>query len=332
LQSVGACRQLEQTRVSLEIFRLVGKYIYIYINATSSRLDRHLSFNLASLPYPYTATNMATSSAATGKTIVVTGGAGGLGKQIALSLLEAGANVAICDVNQVRLKEVEVEWAQYAEKVLVMETDVTSEECVPKFFDAATAKFGRIDMLVNNSGIMDTFDGVSTMTKQKWDQVLAVNTTGPFLCTKAAVNAMEAQSPPGGTIINIASVSSVKGSVAGVAYTASKHALLGIMRNTAFFYGPKGIFSIALLMGSMNTNIPEVSTGSSVLSAYLLRLSDPLRDTHHESGAPGYVMFSPSTQRLMDMYSLLVIVVHAWPIQPGELGENHATSTTLCSR
>ncbi|KAJ2973126.1 hypothetical protein NUW58_g9019 [Xylaria curta] len=119
-------------------------------------------------------------------------------------------------------------------------------------------QFGRIDMLVNNAGVMDKFDAAGTVSLDIWNRVIGVNLTGAYLCTKAAVNAFEAQSPPGGTIINICSAASTRGLAAGAAYTASKHGLLGLMRNTAGFYGPKGIYSIAFLMGGMDTNIVDV--------------------------------------------------------------------------
>ncbi|KAI8624748.1 NAD(P)-binding protein [Xylariaceae sp. FL1651] len=200
---------------------------------------------------------MATFSAA-GKTFVVTGGAGGLGKALASAFLDAGANVAICDVHDDRLKETAAEWAKHGDQFITSRTDITEETAVNKFFGEVSAKFGRIDMLINNAGIMDKFDGAGTTPWDIWNRVIGVNLTGAFLCTKAAVNAFEAQSPTGGTIVSIGSIASQRGLSAGAAYTASKHGLLGLMRNTAGFYGPKGIYSITLLMGGMETNIVDI--------------------------------------------------------------------------
>ncbi|KAI0814721.1 hypothetical protein GGR55DRAFT_444898 [Xylaria sp. FL0064] len=200
---------------------------------------------------------MSTSSAA-GQTIVVTGGAGGLGKAIASAFLDAGANVAIFDVNEGRLKETATEWEKHGDRFIVSQTDITDETAVNTFFANVSKKFGRIDMLVNNAGVMDKFDPAGTLPLDLWNRVIGVNLTGAYLCTKAAINAFEAQKPYGGTIINIASVSSIRGLNAGAAYTVTKHGLLGLMRNTAGFYGLKGIYSIAFLMGGMNTNIVDV--------------------------------------------------------------------------
>ncbi|KAJ3566270.1 hypothetical protein NPX13_g7201 [Xylaria arbuscula] len=113
-------------------------------------------------------------------------------------------------------------------------------------------------MLINNAGVMDKFDAAGTLPLEQWNRVLGVNLTGAYLCTKAAVNTFESQSPSGGTIINISSVAGVRGFAAGAAYTVSKHGLLGLMKNTATFYGPKGINSMAFLMGGMDTNIVDV--------------------------------------------------------------------------
>ncbi|KAH9895452.1 short chain dehydrogenase [Xylariomycetidae sp. FL2044] len=195
-----------------------------------------------------------------GKSVIVTGAAGGLGKAIAAAFLEAGASVAVCDVNEERLRETEVEWAKkFSAPVFLAKVDITSSEAVQGFFRDVAARFGRVDMLVNNAGVMDTFDPVGSTTESMWDRVLSVNLTGAFLCTRAAVNAMETQSSPaGGVIISIGSVASYRGVNAGAAYTVSKHGLLGLVRNTAGFYGEKGIFSIALLLGGMDdTHLSE---------------------------------------------------------------------------
>ncbi|KAL2111117.1 hypothetical protein VUR80DRAFT_265 [Thermomyces stellatus] len=188
-------------------------------------------------------------------TVVVTGAAGGLGKAIATAFLSSGANAAICDVSPERLASTSSEWeSSHAGRFLASQTDITDEAAVTSFFAAVVDKFGKVDMLVNNAGIMDAFDPVGETERAMWDRVLAVNLTGSFLATKAAVNVMLSRG--GGTIINIGSVASYRGGAAGAAYTASKHAVAGLSKNTAGFYGPKGISSIVLYIGGMEeTNI-----------------------------------------------------------------------------
>ena len=107
-------------------------------------------------------------------------------------------------------------------------------------------KFGRLDLLVNNAALCDTFDAAGTCSRELWDRLLNVNLTGTFLTTKAAVKIMEPQAS--GTIINIGSNASIYGSNAGIAYT----------RNTAAYYGPKGINCLMLQLGGLqSTNITD---------------------------------------------------------------------------
>lgn len=197
-------------------------------------------------------------SSAQGKTVIITGAAGGLGKAIATAFLAAGANVVVCDVNPDRLASVDAEWSQsYADKFLTQQTDVTDEAAVQKLVDSAVSKFGRLDVLINNAGIMDDFSPAGACSKEKWDRVLDINLNGPFLTTKAAIAQFEKQDPVGGIIINIGSVASIHGFKSGAAYTVSKAALMALTKNTAGFYGDKGIYCIGLMLGGMQTNITD---------------------------------------------------------------------------
>lgn len=196
--------------------------------------------------------------------MLVTGGAGGLGKVIATAYLEAGANVAVCDVNEERLSAAREELGSGAttERFLAVQTDITDEEAVDALAADVVARFGRLDILVNNAGIMDIFDPVGDLTKGRWDKVLAVNLTGSFLCMRAAVRAFEKQQPVGGTIIQIGSAASNLGSCAGAAYTVSKHGVAGLVKNTADFYGDRGIYAVGLMLGGMaETNIADAAGG-----------------------------------------------------------------------
>ncbi|KAI1337150.1 NAD(P)-binding protein [Xylariaceae sp. FL0016] len=195
-------------------------------------------------------------------TVIVTGGAGGLGKAIATGYLEAGANVAICDIHTERLDATRAEFASSASgRVLAVKTDITDENAVQQLVSDVVSEFGRLDILVNNAGMADTFDPVGSLDKKHWDTVLNLNLTGSFLCMKAAVQAMEKQSPSGGTIIQIGSIASLSGVEAGVAYTdvkVSKHGVAALVKSTAGFYGPKSIYAIGLMLGAMpTTNIAD---------------------------------------------------------------------------
>jgi NAD(P)-dependent dehydrogenase (short-subunit alcohol dehydrogenase family) len=196
---------------------------------------------------------------AKGKTVIVTGAASGLGKAIATAFLAGGNNVVICDINDQRIAAVEADWGKsYAGKFVTRNADVTDEDSINELIEVAVARFGRLDILVNNAGIMDDFSPVGSTSKELWNRVMNVNLNGPFLATKAAIAQFEKQDPVGGLIINIGSNAGVYGFHAGAAYTASKAALLALTKNTAGFYGPKGIYTIALVLGGMDgTNITD---------------------------------------------------------------------------
>ncbi|KAB5560228.1 hypothetical protein GE09DRAFT_1220882 [Coniochaeta sp. 2T2.1] len=171
--------------------------------------------------------------------------------QAGVEVARAGANVAICDINHSRISSVSEEWSKTSAhdgKFLAQQADITSESSLKSLVDAVVAKFGRLDVLVNNAGVMDDFTPVGECSRSEWDRVIGVNLTGSYLATKLAVNQMLAQDPAGrgGSIINI-------GSNAGM-----RHGLVGLTKNTAGFYGPKGIYCSALLLGGMvDTNISE---------------------------------------------------------------------------
>ncbi|KAJ6087586.1 hypothetical protein N7467_006500 [Penicillium canescens] len=191
-----------------------------------------------------------------GKTCLITGGGGGLGKAIASQFLEAGANVVICDINDERLQQTSTELSPKG-PLKAIKTDITNTSEVEALFETLIGAFGKIDVLVNNAGIMDHFDPIGDLDMELWDRVMALNLTAPALLSKFAIRNMLLQENVDGRIINIVSVAGKAGWASGAAYTASKHGLVGLTKNTAAFYGTKGIKCNALMMGGMNTNIVD---------------------------------------------------------------------------
>src|SRR4051812_2133699 len=105
---------------------------------------------------------------------------------------------------------------------------------------------------------MDDFSPAGAISKAKWDRVLDVNLNGPYLTTKAAIAQFEKQEPAGGIIVNIGSSAGIYGFHAGVAYSVSKAGLIALTKNTAAYYGPKGISCLALNLGGIDgTNITD---------------------------------------------------------------------------
>jgi NAD(P)-dependent dehydrogenase (short-subunit alcohol dehydrogenase family) len=120
---------------------------------------------------------------------------------------------------------------------------------------------------------MDRFEPVGACSKETWDRVLDINLNGPFLTTKAAIAQFEKQEPAGGVIINICSTASIQSFVSGAAYTVSKAALAALTKNTAGFYGDKGIYCIGLLLGGMPTRTFTPPTSRSVSANKMTRLT-----------------------------------------------------------
>lgn len=149
------------------------------------------------------------------KTVIVTGGAGGLGKAVATGSLEAGANVVIVDINEALLEQC---YAELSTKgpLLSVKADVTCESSAQNVFSQTIEKFGGVDALINNAGIMDTFKPVGDVDMVEFERVMSINVKGPTIMSKLAINAFLAKETPSGSIINVGSQSSFRGAVAGV--------------------------------------------------------------------------------------------------------------------
>lgn len=150
-----------------------------------------------------------------GKVCLVTGGGGGLGKVIATKFLEAGGSVVICDINEERLRETSAELSSKG-PLKAIKTDITNKDEVQSLFDEIIRDWNKIDVLVNNAGIMDQFDPVGDLEVEHWDRVMAINLTAPFLLSKLAVRNMLEQEKPDGRIINIVSVAGRAGWASGM--------------------------------------------------------------------------------------------------------------------
>jgi NAD(P)-dependent dehydrogenase (short-subunit alcohol dehydrogenase family) len=148
------------------------------------------------------------------KTVVVTGGAGGLGKGIATGALEAGANVVIVDINGTLLEQCAAELSSKG-PLLAVKADVTCESSAENIFTQTIEKFGGVDALVNNAGVMDTFKPVGDADMAEFERIMAINVKGPIALSKFAIKAFLSKETPSGNIINIGSPSSFRGAIAG---------------------------------------------------------------------------------------------------------------------
>ncbi|MET0783269.1 MAG: SDR family NAD(P)-dependent oxidoreductase [Leifsonia flava] len=189
-----------------------------------------------------------------GQTIIVTGAGSGIGRATASRVAREGGRVIAVDISQERLDEFAADHA--GADVVVVSGDITDDAAIAAIVEAAG---DRIDGLANIAGIMDDMTPIGEVTDAVWDRVFRINVTGTMKLTRAVIPAMLAQAK--GSIVNTASEAALRGSAAGVAYTASKHAVAGITKSSAFMYGPSGIRVNAVAPGPTITNI-EASFGS----------------------------------------------------------------------
>ena len=184
----------------------------------------------------------------TDQTVIVTGAGSGIGKATTLRLLDEGATVIATDVVVDRLTDLQQDTDTTA--LTTVPGDVADPDTIAAILDAAG---DRIDGLANVAGIMDGFLPAAEIDDATWDRVFAVNVTGPMRLTRAVLPRMLEQQH--GSIVNVASEAALRASASGVAYAASKRALVGLTQNVAFFYGPSGVRSNAVAPGCVATNI-----------------------------------------------------------------------------
>ena len=188
-----------------------------------------------------------------GKVVLLTGASSGMGKEMALLFAKEGANVVAVARRMNKLEELSKEAADLSGEIVAVEGDVTKDEDINNMVEKAIEKYGKIDILVNNAGILDNFTALGDLDDELWNRVLNINLTAPMKISRKVLPIMEKQGK--GNIINIASLGGLYGSRAGIAYTASKHGLIGITKNIAYMYAEKGIRCNAICPGGVETEI-----------------------------------------------------------------------------
>lgn len=169
-----------------------------------------------------------------GKVAVITGGAVGIGAACARRMLQEGARVAILDIHDDVGGTLARELAGAAELAIYLHADVASEADVAAAIDAAAARFGRIDVLVNNAGIAGPDKPTHELTEQEWDRVQAVNVKGVFFCTKHALPYLRRGG--GGSIVNLSSIYGLVGAPDLPPYHAAKGAVRLMSKTDALLY------------------------------------------------------------------------------------------------
>ncbi len=201
-----------------------------------------------------------------GKVAIVTGGAQGIGRAIALGMGREGAKVVVADLQGAKADAAADEMRAAGGEALAVEVDVSKEASVKPLVEQVLRRFGRVDILVNDAGIY-LRSLVAEMREEDWDRVLDTNLGGNFLCSRAVVPAMRAQKS--GRIISISSRIAHHGAKEGAHYAASKAGIIGFVKALARELGPDHITANAICPGIVDTAQPRGTRSEAVLKERL---------------------------------------------------------------
>ena len=187
------------------------------------------------------------------KVVIITGAAGGIGKEIARKLAGEGAKLTLVDLNEEILKAVSEELNLSEDRVLLLKADVSKEEEVKNYVDQTMIKFGRIDGFANNAGVEGPAKAIEDITEKDFDFVYNINVKGAFYGLKYVMPIMKQQKA--GSIVNTASVAGLIGSPNMMLYNSSKHALMGINKVAALEAAPFNVRVNTVNPGVINTQM-----------------------------------------------------------------------------
>ncbi|MQT14750.1 SDR family oxidoreductase [Rhizobiales bacterium Sp-1] len=187
-----------------------------------------------------------------GRLAIITGAGSGIGRAMSAAFVAAGARVFAVDLSAERLAETAA-LIDAPDAFATHVADVSQAGPIDAMMEAAEARFGPVEIVCNNAGVLDRMMPADEIPLALWDRVVAVNLTGPFLVTQAALPGMLARGR--GVFVNTCSIASFQGGRGGVAYTASKHGILGLTRAVAATYGDRGIRCNGIAPGSVKTEL-----------------------------------------------------------------------------
>ncbi len=221
---------------------------------------------------------------------LVTGAGSGIGRASAVALANAGFTVVLAGRRQEPLEETA---AAAGNGAVAIRADVRDPASVASLFDEIENRFGRLDVLFNNAGVASRPAQLDETDPADWQTVLDTNLTGAFLCTKHAFRLMKSQSPHGGRIINNGSISAYVPRPLSAPYTAAKHGITGLTRQTALDGRPFDIACGQIDVGNADTELTEPMRTAGVLQADGTTAREPTIDVEHVARAVVYMATLP---------------------------------------
>jgi NAD(P)-dependent dehydrogenase (short-subunit alcohol dehydrogenase family) len=222
-----------------------------------------------------------------GKTALVTGAAGGLGREIALGIAQQGASLVLADIEHPDETATQIEGTGV--KCIAFQTDISREEDVKKLAERASAEYGKIDILVNNAGVSQlSYTPSEDQPMEEWDRVIRINLRGTFLCCRAIGKIMIGAG--GGSIVNIASTAGMTGVPRASAYCASKAGIILLTKTLALEWARYNIRVNAVAPHYLETDLTRGLRESEKVYEGLIR-SVPMKRFGKASEIAGTVLF-----------------------------------------